>query len=549
MKKKNRSINNCIQKKQVLPALFSFIFAVCMVFGRNLDRAGSVAFKSPFLWMQILLLTAGCTFLVHFSWNGLLKAEGRKQGKKERPVRVKTFWVTAAVIFLCYLPVFLAVYPGFFVYDAQDELMQVITRNFSTHHPLIHVLLLGGVIQLVYKISGSYNPGIACYTLFQMAALSLTYSYAVCHMKKEGMGKGAGTAAALYLGLFPTVVMFALCSAKDGLFAGMLLLIVLMLRELIKGPAEFFQKKSYIALLWGASLFMMLLRHNGFYAFLVFAVLFLLMHKTAGLSGYLKKILLLFAGILAAYLVINKGLTAVLHADDSEHQEMLTVPIQQMARVYAMEGDTLTEEEKSTLYELLPEEALKRYSPKVSDGVKAAFNNEAYEKDPGKYRKLWIGIGMKHPFAYLNAWFMTSYGFWYPDTVIDVYRGNTVFTFTYEDSSYFGYEVEQPGERRSLIPGINEFYRWISLEPDIQRMPLISWLFSPGFLFWIFAFVLGYFWYAGHLKKLIPYLLPALTWLTVILGPTYLVRYVIFLWVLLPLLLWDLNCYFGRFDN
>ena len=541
MKEKNKSFNNCIRKKTLLPALFSLIFAVCMIFGRNLDRDGSVPFKNPVIWIVILLLAAVCTFLVRFFWDRLLKAEGRKRKQKEQSVTAKAFGITALVVFLCYLPVFLAVYPGFFVYDAQDELMQVITRNFSTHHPLIHVLLLGGIIQLVHKISGSYNLGIACYILFQMAVLSLTYSYVICHMRKEGMGKKVGIAITLYLGLFPTVVMFSLCSAKDGLFTGMLLLMVLMLRELIKQPAEFFRKRYYIALLWGASALMMLLRHNGFYAFIVFAILFLLMHKAAGLSDYLKKILLLFAGILVVYLVINKGLAAALHADDSEHQEMLTVPIQQMARVYAMEGDTLTDDEKSTLYEILPEEALRRYTPKVSDGVKVAFHNEAYEKDPGKYRRLWFRIGAEHPFAYLNAWFMTSYGFWYPDTVIDVYRGNTVFTFTYEDSSYFGYEVEQPGERRSLIPDIDTFYRWLSLEPDLQQIPVISWLFSPGFLFWTFAFVLGYFWYGGHLKRLIPWLLPGLIWLTVILGPTYLVRYVVFLWVLLPLLLWDLQ--------
>lgn len=33
--------------------------------------------------------------------------------------------------------------------------------------------------------------------------------------------------------------------------------------------------------------------------------------------------------------------------------------------------------------------------------------------------------------------------------------------------------------------------------------------------------------------------LPMLCWLTVILGPTYLVRYVVFLWVLVPVLLWE----------
>ena len=309
----------------------------------------------------------------------------------------------------------------------------------------------------------------------------------------------------------------------------------------MKDPEGFFGEKKYVLLFAGSALLMMLFRHNGFYALLVFAVLFLALHKVTGLTGYLKKTVIVFAGILAAYLILNKGLAFALQAQDAGSREMLTVPIQQMARVYAMEGDTLSEEEKSTLTEILPEEALSHYTPKLSDPVKIAFDNEAFERDPGKYLKLWAQIGLKHPFAYLNAWFMTSYGFWYPDTVIDVYRGNTVFTFTYGDSSYFGYEVEQPGERQSLIPAIDGFYRWLSLDPTIQKIPVVRWLFAPGALFLVMVFVLGYFCYAGYGKKVVSYLLPILVWLTVILGPTYLVRYVVFLWVLLPVLLWDLK--------
>ena len=150
---------------------------------------------------------------------------------------------------------------------------------------------------------------------------------------------------------------------------------------------------------------------------------------------------------------------------------------------------------------------------------------------------------MKHPFTYLNAWFMTSYGFWYPDTVIDVYRGNSVFTFTYGDSSYFGYETEQPGSRDSKLPLLDALYRNLSLEVFQQKVPVISMLFSPGFLFWVFAYVLCFWWYAKAGQRTMPYMLAMLIWMTFLLGPTYLVRYVVYLWCLLPVLIFDV------FDN
>ena len=57
--------------------------------------------------------------------------------------------------------------------------------------------------------------------------------------------------------------------------------------------------------------------------------------------------------------------------------------------------------------------------------------NEKYAQNPLDFWKLWISTGSKAPVSYINAWLMTSYGFWYPDTVIDVYEGNIVYTFTY----------------------------------------------------------------------------------------------------------------------
>ena len=174
--------------------------------------------------------------------------------------------------------------------------------------------------------------------------------------------------------------------------------------------------------------------------------------------------------------------------------------------------------------------------------MKIHFNNQAYAADRGSFWRLWAKWGMENPFSYVNAWLMTSYGFWYPDTVIDVYRGNTVFTFTYEDSSYFGYEVEEPGTRESKLPWLSELYRKLSLEIFQQRIPVVSMLFSPGFLFWVWAFCLCFWCYQARPEKVLPYLPIVFCYLTVLLGPTYLVRYVVYLWAALPALL-------AEFDN
>ncbi len=542
--------------------IMACLFSVCLAFGVQLECRESVDFLSGALWFTVLVWTLVFMLWIYYGWIFLgrrgeadsgrtgRKAEIRKREKAEeakagagRMVCLRMLegkWdglsgkkraaATACFFFLCWFPVFLAVYPGFFVYDAQEELVQVQTRQFTTHHPLPHVLLLGGTIQAVHKLTGSYNAGIAAYTLLQMAGMAAVFAYVLSYMKKSGVRRWLRIVTALYFGFFPVNVMFVLCSAKDGIFSAALLLLLTALADLAKDAETFFKNRGNLLRLAAGALVMMCFRHNGMYAFLVLAPVLLFGYA----KGCRRKAALLLGAVFAAYALVSAGLSAALDARGAGRQEMLTVPIQQLARVWKYEGDSLTEEQKETLYGILPEEALPYYTAKVSDGVKIWFDNEAFEAEPSKYIRLWAEIGLRHPFTYLNAWFMTSYGFWYPDTVVDVYRGNSVFTFTYGDSSFFGYEVEQPGERHSLLPWLDWWYRDMSLEIAQQKIPVVSMLFSMGFLFWVFVFAGGYAYYRKKYSLLLPFAMLGLLWLTVILGPTYLPRYVLVLWFALP---------------
>ena len=143
-------------------------------------------------------------------------------------------------MFLCWLPVLLAVYPGFFVYDAQEEWLQVASRNFTTHHPLVHVLMLGGIVCAVHKITDSYNLGIACYMLVQMMIVAGCFTYLIVFMRRRKVARGVRIGSLLYFALFPVIVMFTLCSAKDTIFTAALLMLLLSLIELGSDGAAFF---------------------------------------------------------------------------------------------------------------------------------------------------------------------------------------------------------------------------------------------------------------------------------------------------------------------
>lgn len=538
--------------KQAISVVVSFLFSTALTVGKRLETVENFNVTEWKAWIVIGILTIYFVPLISYVWERIdrvqirdLQKVGKTSSSDVEPARKNSFLTSSflrnwLIIFLCWLPVFLAFYPGAFVYDAQDEYVQVATRQFTTHHPLMHVLLLGGMVCAGNKFGGSYNIGIAMYTLFQMILLSGVFSYTTEYIKTKR--KGLEKTCVIFYGFFPVISMYAVCSAKDGLFTAAFLVVIVKMLQFFENPKRFMENKGNRTASILAATAMMLLRNNGMYAYLVWIPIviagMLLLKKEK--KDYME-ITGVMIGSVVCFLLCSKLLTVVTGASDSESQEIMTVPIQQMVRTYVYSPEVYSEEEKQILFEMIPEEDMDLYNPRLSDLVKSKFNNQNFNEDKGKYLGLWAKIGLRKPLVYLNAWLMTSYGYWYPDTVINVYGGNTVHTFTYQDSSYFGFETENPGVRESKFPWLEEQFRRMSLELYQQQVPGISMLFSPGFLFWCFVFCAGFLLWKQKWNKVVPFAGIFLLWLTVVLGPTYLVRYVLILWFAIPVIVTEMK--------
>lgn len=511
--------------------------SIALGFGRQLDQSGSVTFLSFRLWLSVFCLAAFLTPMIVWGFSGLDWLREKVSGVRVKGSAMsdrKCFWLTAAGLFLCWVPVWLAAWPGFFAYDATDELYQVLNGEYVTRHPLLHVLLLGGTVSGFYQLTGDWNTGIVVFEIFQMSLMACMFSWLILTLKKMGAPRIVTGLSFVFLGLFPTVSVFVLCTSKDTLYCAGMLAVLLFLSGLAAGMQTLQKASGLGRTFWiglTLSLFAMAtFRNNGLYVFLVMIPVMLWM---AGRENWKK---MAVCAVLA--LILTKGSSAVLEAAllpaDTGVQETLTVPIQQITRAYVYSPELFSEEEKETLYEILPEEVLARYNPKLSDMVKIDFQTDNFNEDPAKYISLWAKVGMRAPFTYVNAWLMTSYGFWYPDTNIDVYNGQRYYT----QSSYFSFETEEPGHRESKLPLLEKVYRKFSWEILQQRIPVVSMLFSPGFLCWIYVLAGLYLLARGQIRVFAAFGPVYLNWLTVLLGPTYLVRYVLIFWFALPLLVW-----------
>lgn len=548
MKKKNDG------KTRIKPAMWwcagagALFVSFCAQWGSQLDSSGNVDVRALSTWL--LPLVSACVLTpvlaILFSWAG----NGGGKSDRENPLREKwekqrtvIWWrkqsfakqtlLRAAGLFLCWLPVFLAVYPGFFAYDAAAELDEVVTGSYVTRHPLLHVLLLGKTVAKFQELTGSYNTGIVVYVMAQMIILALLFGWVLGKLKKFGSGTVLGIISFLFFGFFPVIPMYVLCTSKDTPYTAGMLAVLVLLTDLCREKRAFWKKRGKVFGL-GAALFVMaVFRSNGVGVFLLMIPVLLWL---AG-KGFRRRMAALAAVVLAAYFGLQAGLDAALHPENTDAMEGFTVPIQQLTRAWNYNPEVFTEQDRTELFEIFSEEAMEMYNPKLSDLVKSRFSTKTFSEDPGKYAALWMRIGMRAPATYLNAWLMTSYGFWYPNTVIDVYNGN----LNYTESSYFSCETEAPGERHSYFPWLERQYEKISWEKEIHETPVISWLFSPGALCWVWMLG-GLFLIAVDKRKEAAALLPVyFNFLTVLIGPTYLVRYVLIFWFGLPVLLSSLS--------
>ena len=538
-KKVYEKISMANRKSILLAGVFSLALSLALNIGKELETIENLNVEKISIWINALVLGLYFTPFVLAAWEWL--EEIWKQNKKDSKMlktNLSGFLMHWMIIFVCWVSVFLAFYPGAFVYDACDEYVQVATRTFTTHHPLTHVLLLGGMVCAGNKFWGSYNIGIAMYTIFQMLFLSGVFAYTISYIKKKISHRIVIWGMIAFYGFFPVISMYAVCSSKDAIFTGAFLIVVIKMLQMFEDSEEFLNNKGNILVSILAAVVMMLFRNNGLYAYVVWGTLLTIGCFWKKKSGrLLLGILIIMMSSVIIFLGCSKMLTICTKADDSESQEIMTVPIQQMVRTYIYSPETYTDSEKELLFEIIPEEEMHLYNARLSDLVKSKFKNDIFNHNKMKYLQLWMKIGFRKPMIYLNAWFMTSYGYWYPDAVINVYGGHTVHTFTYQDSSYFGFETEYPGTRESKFPWLEEQYRKMSLELYQQKLPGVSMLFSPGFLFWVYMFVFCFFMQKERWDTVVPLSGIAMLWLTAVLGPTYLVRYVLILWFALPVLI------------
>ncbi len=476
------------------------LFSLFAAFGHQAEQLGQ---SDP----PRALLTAALLFPLALLCLWALLRERKKPASPrgaKRPFHARrAFWL----ILLCDLPMFVIAFPGSFAYDVPYQLNQVFSGAYSTAHPLLHTLLLGGCVALGRAV-GHVNLGAALYTSLQVIAMALCFSL-TCASICRRMGPRAARGAALFFALYPLHMIFAVNATKDVLFSGVFTLTLALSYEEAASPGT--SRARLRGLLLCAALSMML-RNNAVFAVAAWLLVLLLLRRR------MRALLMTAALSVLLSLGANALLRAATGAQTGSVVEVLSWPIQQLARERLMRSEALTAQEIEAIDELMPEEAWRRYDPTISDPVKFSLDTNALQSDPARYARVYLSVGMKCPKTYFDAVLEHTYSFWYPYQRYGV-SGYYVQMTTANYGGMERYGIHSAFERPMAA------LSWRFGSKGAMQVPVIGYLFNMGLIMWVMLFFALREAYDGNGRRFAVALLPVLLWGTFLLGPVMAGRY------------------------
>ena len=266
---------------------------------------------------------------------------------------------------------------------------------------------------------------------------------------------------------YPVHGTFSVSVWSDPLFNIAISLLVICFLEMLNNTAAFFRSRSYIFFFLLSSIVMTLIRNNGIYIFiLTLPFLFYYIKKER------LKIAIYCIICLSLFFLIKGVVYNALKVAPIPIYKALSIPIQQINRTVIKHDAQLTAEEKNSISRFFDYDKLKNtYDSKDSWLVIKACHDDYLKNNQSEFFKLWWLLLCKYPSTFMDSFLSGNYGYWYPEVK------NWIISGYIHENNYGIHEVK-------LLPKQVSPSFVISLVSKLRSIPIISLLFSIGFMVW-----------------------------------------------------------------
>lgn len=509
-------------------AIFAFVISIIINSYINLNTLDSTRLFHITTILSIIGLTPIITYILLFISKYIDNIKNKKYKLDKRLFKNSKYSIIRyfILIVLAWLPVVISFYPGIFSYDAAGQLNQIATGKYSSHHPMIHSLFLGFTIKMADEYLGSGSIGLFIHVLIQTIIFAFSLAYLIDYLSKEKAGfilKFATLIIFMFLPIFPVM---AVTATKDVLFAAFYLILSLNIIDLLKYQDKYIRSPLNIIVLIVFASLSILFRNNALYAFCLFLPFIIF---------YLRKYI--FHGIVimgtAALIVfgVNKFIDYRYEPESPAAREALSLPIQFMGRIYNTED--LSEKDKNDIQKFYWNKRLFDYKEHISDPIKNTMYKNYLVNHIGKYVGLFFRLGVKYPVTLIDSFLLTNETYFNPFDKIpdeDIYR---VLWEIRDVDDFNNYDIEFRFKENKLA---GSYYSLLETG-EYNRFPILKVFFNISLYIYILIFALYTFIRRREYTRILC-ILPFITlFITVLLGPVAILRYVLPIVIACPLLI------------
>lgn len=524
------------EQKNIFLLIFGAIFSILLVVGKAIYKTNDIlSLYNSFLAMLKNITTCIGLFVAIYYFLAYVGSRLKTIDAKNSAAKEYKLWkfynnkhiflILFAIMFLSFIPAWLTHFPGIFTYDIPAQTDQAL-GGFSAIYalqPPIHTTIWMFCIKIANHTGLN---ALVIYELPQMLFMAYAFARFVKFLIDRKVNNYIILAAILWLTLNPVVNIFVLLCTKDVYFSGLLVLIMIELVEFLSKNSAYVKNK--FRWIWFALLILLscLFRNNMIYVFILTLIILLIVRRVDW-----KNVLKIFlVPIILYYAIIGPGYK-MLGIGKGNPREMLSVPIQQIGMVVTNHYDELSEEELQAIDKYIPVEVIKKqYNMRLSDPVKDHFKVENFGEDKISFFKTYLKLLSKYPNDYISSFLTLNISYWY----IDAKTKDPVSKYEYIENG-MKHVDEYPIERTSVTPFLQPYYDDVSNYSLFEKIPFINTLFSVSFPVWVLLFSFVIMLYKKMYTESMVFMPMILLWMTYLLGPVSIFRYVFPIFVCYPL--------------
>ena len=395
----------------LVPILLGTLFGMCSFIGQH---EGKIDTRNALLYVNTLFYIALFT-LLFFAATKIVPRINHHNESLSKPFeafrKLTMDWSPRSIITLwClvtafWIPYFVAYFPGVYWYDTSWQLMEYYDPSvpFTDHHPFMMTYLYVGFAHIGKALFNNAIYGLYLLVLVQSLLSTLAIACTVCYTGKYNTPWECRFFIAAFLTLFPIIPMMSMSLAKDTFNTPFFVFFSIAFCELWRTQGEILKSVSFNVFFILDVLAVSLTKKTGMYI-IVLALLLLACFVVKHWSCKIATIVLGSVPYLVVGIIVPTFILPALHIAPGESNEILAVPMQQVANVVHDHKDDLSAAEIDKIqqtYHMDIDQLQGAYCWYKADPIKG---QELSSKDVHALITTWMKQLVKHPGDMIAGW-------------------------------------------------------------------------------------------------------------------------------------------------